>query len=285
MNPYQTFVREYVRLIKEAKAYPLGGLSPSARPQLAADASKVLIFSPHPDDECIVGALALRLLREARMRVVNVAVTQGSLVERQAERFEELKRACAFLGYDLVQTRPGGLDGITVQTRQNQPSVWTGSVEIIARIIAEHRPKIIFCPHDNDWNTKHIGTHYVVIDALKKTGSEFSCYIVETEFWGQMSEPNLMVESTIADVADMVAGTSFHAGEVRRNPFHLFLPAWMQDNVRRGSEVVGGQGGAAAEFDFATLYRLRRWRNGQLENVFDRGTLLSASANPASLFP
>ena len=47
-----------------------------------------------------------------------------------------------------------------------------------------------------------------------------------------------------------------------RNPYHLLVPAWMQDNVRRGGELVGGQGGAAPDFTFCTLYRLRRWRDG-----------------------
>lgn len=285
MNPYQKFVGEYVRLLKDGKSLPLGGIPPAARPELSQDAPKVLIFSPHPDDECIVGALALRLMREARMRVINVAVTQGSLEERKAERYEELKTACQFLGYELIQTRPGGLDGITVKSRQQEPAVWAVSVSIIANIISSHRPKIVFCPHESDWNSKHIGTHFVVLDALQQVGRDFSCYVVETEFWGQMSSPNLMVESTLNDVADMVAGTSFHAGEVRRNPFHLFLPAWMQDNVRRGSEVIGGQGEAAANFDFATLYQLRRWKNERFEQVLDRGIQLSASSNPASLFP
>src|SRR2546422_7081650 len=35
-------------------------------------------------------------------------------------------------------------------------------------------------------------------------------------------------------------------------------PAWMLDNVRRGSELVSGQGGTAPDFAFAALYRLRK---------------------------
>ena len=54
-----------------------------------------------------------------------------------------------------------------------------------------------------------------------------------------------MVESSAADVADLMAALSLHVGEVARNPYHLRLPAWMIDNVRRGAELVGGQGGAA----------------------------------------
>ena len=60
----------------------------------------------------------------------------------------------------------------------------------------------------------------------------------------------------------MMAALSCHVGEVQRNPYHLLVPAWMQDNVRRGGELVGGQGGAAPDFTFATLYRLRRWVDG-----------------------
>ena len=61
----------------------------------------------------------------------------------------------------------------------------------------------------------------------------------------------------------MMAALSFHVGEVQRNPYHLLVPAWMQDNVRRGGELVGGQGGAAPDFTFATLYRLREWRTAR----------------------
>ena len=53
----------------------------------------------------------------------------------------------------------------------------------------------------------------------------------------------------------------------------------MQDNVRRGGELVGGQGGAAPDFTFATLYRLRRWERGGLQAVFEGGRHLAASAN------
>jgi LmbE family N-acetylglucosaminyl deacetylase len=58
---------------------------------VAANAPTALIFAPHPDDEVIIGGLPLRLLRELKLNVVNVAVTLGSRAERQAERWQELK--------------------------------------------------------------------------------------------------------------------------------------------------------------------------------------------------
>jgi hypothetical protein len=50
----------------------------------------------------------------------------------------------------------------------------------------------------------------------------------------------------------------------------------MQDNVRRGGELVGGQGGAAPDFAFATLYRLRTWANGGLRLTYDGGRTVAA---------
>jgi len=75
-------------------------------------------------------------------------------------------------------------------------------------------------------------------------------------------------------VADLVAAISFHVKEVERNPYHLTLPAWMQDNVRRGGELVGGQGGAVPDFTFAVLYRLRRWGKGAFTEAVNGATYL-----------
>jgi LmbE family N-acetylglucosaminyl deacetylase len=285
MNPYQQLVSEYARLAREGRSYPLAQATPAPRPALAADAPKALIFSPHPDDECIIGALALRLLREAGMNVINVAVTQGARKERQAERLHELQEACRYLGFGLLTTAPNGLEKVTLQTRSEDPARWEqADVAVIAKILKDNQPAVIFLPHERDWHATHIGTHFLVLDALKLQPAGFSCCVVETEFWGAMDTPNLMVESSVADVTDLVTALTFHVGEVRRNPYHVLLPAWLQDNVRRGSELVGGAGGTAPDFTFATLYRVRRWRQGKFENMFDGGKQLSCQKNPAALF-
>ena len=283
MHPYRKFVEDYERLYRDGKKFTLGGFPKTRNPQIPSDAPKVLIFSPHPDDECIIGALPLRLFRQSKMRVINVAVTQGSKKERQSGRLEELKRACDFMGFDLLQTAPNGLERVNAKTREQDPAFWEQSVNAIAGILERTQPKIIFFPHEHDWNSSHVGTHLLVTDALKTL--PLNCYTVETEYWGQNNQPNLMVQSTAEEVADMVAGTSFHVGEVTRNPFHLFLPAWMQENVRRGSELVGGQGEAAPDWTFATLYRLRQWKNGAFAESLDKSRLLSNSENPTELFP
>jgi LmbE family N-acetylglucosaminyl deacetylase len=283
MNPYTNLVSGFARLVVDGRSIPLGGFPPAHRPKIAPDAPKAIFFAPHPDDETIQGGLGLRLLREGKWNVINASVTLGRLPDRKAGRLKELKDACNYLGFGLTQLSPDGLDDVHPATRAKNPAAWSKMVEAAVKILTEHRPRVIFFPHELDWNSTHIGVHFLVMDALKAM-PDLQCYLVETEFWGQMQTPNLLVEYSAEDVAELVAATSFHVGEVQRNPYHLLMPAWMQDNVRRGSELVGGQGKAAAGFMFAQVYRLRRWNGSQVEESFSGGRFLPLTANAAGLF-
>jgi LmbE family N-acetylglucosaminyl deacetylase len=281
-NPYQAFVDSFARLLTEGEAIDSTGLVRPTRLPVAADARTALIFAPHPDDEVIIGGLPLRLLRELKINVVNVAVTLGSRADRQAERWQELKNCCDYIGFGLVSPAERGLEGINLVAREKEPQRWSSSVKAIAKLLRDYQPSIIFFPHDDDWNKTHIGVHRLLVEALGSSG--LACQVVETEFWGAMDAPNLMVESSAADVADLVAALSLHVGEVARNPYHLRLPAWMMDNVRRGAELVGGQGGTAPRFAFATLYRLRRWENGRFHDAFEGGRVLSSQDDLSKFF-
>jgi N-acetylglucosamine malate deacetylase 1 len=223
-------------------------------------------------------------MREAGYAVINVAVTQGSNKQRQAARWEELRRCCDFIGFGLVATAPGGLEGINPRSRREHPDRWGRAVDRVVEILLEHQPHVLLFPHELDWNATHVGTHELVVDALRRLGDAVACFTVETEFWGAMARPNLMVELDVGHVADLVTALTFHVGEVRRNPYHLSLPAWMVDNVRRGAELVGGQGGASPDFAFGTLYRLKRWAGNRWEPVWQGGRYLACGERASSLF-
>lgn len=262
-NPYLPFVQAVQASVADAK-----GLTVSGKRDVNQSESKVLLFAPHPDDECIFGLLPLRLQLEANKQIINIPVTFGSNKERQAGRSTELDDACAYLGWDCFHQRDD-LNSL--------------EVEDVVAILNKFQPDVIFFPHDDDWNSRHISTHHLIVEALKQIDG-FSCLTVETEFWGAMDDPNLMIEASAEHVAELAAATSLHVEEVARNPYHLLLPAWMQDNVRRGGELVGGQGGAAPEFNFATLYRLRKWENGAFVNILDGGKNLALNDALSELF-
>ena len=275
-NPYLDYVNSVQRLFVEGRNLPYGSFVKPTPISISKDAPVVLILSPHPDDECIIGGLPLRLMKEGGVRIINVAVTLGSNHQRKQERLTELSKACEWIGFELELTAENGLDPIRPETPKNDPVHWNKCVDVLTRIFSKYSPMTIFVPHSKDWNQTHLGVHLLAISALKNS-SEFSPWIIETEYWGQMPEPNLMVENTADEVAELIGALSHHRGELERNPFHLRLPAWMQDNVRRGSEVVGGQGGQACAFDFATLYRVNRWQKDRLIPAWDRGKMLPST--------
>lgn len=259
-SAYLDFVNAHAKLLQRTDLpliESLDHIKLQTLPAPAANAPVALLFSPHPDDECITGALPLRLMREAGYRVINLPVTLGSNPRRQLERMHELERACTFLGFDLREIEPGGLEHISTHARDTEPEAWAEKVEFVADIIAALKPSVVFCPNEDDGHATHVGTHHLVTEALAHEGH--ACWLVQTEFWRAMAHPNLLVESSIADCADLVAALACHVGEVKRNPYHLRLTSWMADNVRRGAEIVGGAGVAAPNFAFGTLYQLNRF--------------------------
>ncbi|MFM2295943.1 MAG: hypothetical protein RLZZ350_2356 [Verrucomicrobiota bacterium] len=270
----------FTALFHHGQTLPLGQNFSRPQPKLKPNAPVALVFSPHPDDECIIGGLALRLRREAGYRVVNIPVTLGSKVARRQTRLTELTRACDALGFELEQLAPGGLERITLTTRAENPAHWQTAVRATAALLWRHQPKIIFFPHVADGHPTHIGTHWLVMDALVTLPASFRCTFAETEFWGQMATPNLLVESSVADVTQLVGALALHVGEVRRNPYHLRLPAWLMDNVRRGAELVGERGGKSPEFVFGTLYRVSSWANGNVADCKIHQPILSQAETP-----
>ncbi|MEO6280595.1 PIG-L family deacetylase [Roseateles sp.] len=226
-----------------------------AAPAPDASPGHCLIFAPHPDDECIVGALPLRLHQEAGWRVSNVAVTLGSNTERREARWAELQDACAVLGFGCLRVGEQGLSDVRADAMQPE------QVQALAAILTEHRPALVLAPHALDDNPSHRGVYRLVVEAL--AAARLDTVVAFTEFWSTQAAPNALVQTGIADTARLIAALERHTGEIERNPYHLRLPAFLADAVRRGGELVLGAGQAPPDFAFATLYRLVAYRAGQ----------------------
>ena len=208
------------------------------------------ILSPHPDDECITGVLPLRLQRECGFRVTVSPATLGSLPARQQARREELRAACADLGWTPWF---GAADA---------PDPGEKIRRLAARFAAD-RPDIVFLPHALDGHPTHRAAHRWGTAAMDLAGGTFRA--VETEYWHPLLRPNLLVSAAPSDLRALRRALNLHAGEVARNDYAARLPAWMSDNVRRGAELVAPPGSPAPRIPYATLYRARirtaaRWR-------------------------
>ena len=189
------------------------------------------------------------------------------------DRLIELKKACEWLGFERQEICDGGLSDLSPKARNEKAADWSQKVSLLTEIFKKWSPSAIFFPNSNDWNQTHLGVHLITLDSVTEM-NEFFPFLIETEYWGQMPNPNLLAESSTKEVSDLIGALSHHKGELLRNPFHIRLPAWMQDNVRRGAEVVGGQGAEAPNFNFATLYRVNRWNGKRMVAAWEGGKML-----------
>lgn len=236
-----------------------GDLYPAEADPPQADAPVCLVFSPHPDDEALVGGLPLRL-RLAGWRVVNVAVTLGSRLDRRAARWQELLASCQVLGFELVAAAgaPGtSLEGIRTAAQVAQTPAWLAGVQRMADLLAQYQPRVVVCPHELDGHDAHMATAQLVLQALAGTPA-LAPHLLLSEYWNTQLQPQLMLGLTVQQVGQMMLATAMHAGEVSRQPYHLTLPAWLMDSARRGAERVGGPGAAASGMAYAALYGWRR---------------------------
>ena len=283
--PFLPYVQAFEQLLVQGRALVPGVPATPVLPPVTTGAPVCLLFSPHPDDEVITGGLPWRLRRQDAWRVINVAVTLGSQPARRAARWAELSACCAHLDFGLLSASGEsvqGLERIVPQTAQTEPAHWRAAVRRVADLLLRHQPRVIVCPHANDGHATHIGTHHLVMDALRLVGDAVRPHVLLTEYWNTQPDPGLMVELSAGDVAELVAALSLHAGEVARNPYHLTLPASCIDAVRRGSERVGVPGAATPGFSFATLYGWQRWTGDQSEPMVAR--FLPLDAPPGAFF-
>ncbi len=263
-NPFVDYVAGFEALLRQGGALDRVDAAPPDLPPLADMAPTCLVFSPHPDDEVIAGALPWRLRSEDGWRVRNIAVTLGSDVGRRAARWQELTRCCAYLGFELDSAT--GVPGVALERVRPWADADAAQREAgmarVAKLIRRHRPRVIVCPHALDGHPAHIGTHDLVQAALRQLAPDWRLHLLHSEYWNTQLQPRLMVALDRLQVATLVAALRLHAGEVARNPYHLSLPAWFIDGARRGAERVGPAGAAATGAVFAALYGWSCWHDG-----------------------
>src|SRR5262245_52321577 len=86
------FVEGLASFIRSAAGLPLGPteyrLPAQERKRPDRRRFTILMCSPHPDDEALVGAFSLRALKESNAQVVNCAITLGSDKKRRRARLK-----------------------------------------------------------------------------------------------------------------------------------------------------------------------------------------------------
>src|SRR5262249_52450533 len=160
------FVESLVSAFKCASGVPLGpkkySLSAVKPKRHGRRRLTVLICSPHPDDEALVGGFALRALQESKARVVNCAITLGADRKRKQERLRELRASCAVLGFELKipgWPRIHGLENVKPQGAKSDPQRWHLNHALVKSVFEYAKPDVVLMPHAGDFHGTHKATH------------------------------------------------------------------------------------------------------------------------------
>ncbi len=248
---------EYVTQIERLYLAMHGGSTASHAPApLSASLPflprRVLIVSPHPDDECLMAGAALRLQQESRSSVLVLPFSHGSNPARRKERSRELRDALEHLGFSLFDPRAAGSGG------ECHEELGEGDIE---STLGQTHPDLVICPHEGDAHPTHVRCALHAKRALRRHVSRSGAPVIllESEYWQALRDPNLRVPLATDTVIRMGEALLRHGGEVARNPYHLSLPAWLMDQERRGVELVHGLGGASRDAAvFSQLYRMTK---------------------------
>ena len=131
-------------------------------------AKRVLVFAPHPDDECIgcAGTLAL-LSQHANIEICVVLVTNGEGGQHSPDpqmssiRVEEMKQALKVLGIHQLQTL-GFSDGRFLSDEALSSAL--GSV------IHSFQPNWVFAPSPMDYHKDHLLVSHAVTQLCQSSG-------------------------------------------------------------------------------------------------------------------
>ncbi len=178
-------------------------------------ARKILVVSPHPDDDVLGcgGAIAHHIA--AGDLVTTVYVTSGEMgmeepeeSQRRAQiREQEGKRASEILGVQHTQflRLPDG----HVQANNY-------SVSYIEDIIARERPAFIYAPHDDDGHGDHQEACKMVriaLDRLSHRPDSYEPVLRLYEVWTPLADPTYVED--ISDVMDIkMAALAAHASQL-----------------------------------------------------------------------
>jgi LmbE family N-acetylglucosaminyl deacetylase len=218
---------------------------------------KVLVVSPHPDDEVLgVGGTLLRHKAEgakvAWLIVTTITTDTGWTAEKIKQRAEEIKRVRALFGFDSVFE-------LNFPTTQLDQVPMSDLVAAIANIFKTFEPEEVFVPHPSDVHTDH----RVVFNAVASCTKWFRYPSVkrvlayetlsETDFGlgtDQAFRPNVFVNIE-PYIEDKLRAMDIYASELGEFPFprsHVAIRA------------LATLRGAASGFEAAEAFELLRER-------------------------
>jgi len=177
----------------------LNSLEPEASlPQVLdlANAKRVLVFAPHPDDECIgcAGTLAL-LSQNPGIEICVVLVTNGDGGQHSPDpqmssvRIEEMRQALKVLGIHQLQTL-GFSDG-----RFFSDEALSSAMD---SVVQSFQPNWVFAPSPMDYHKDHVLVSHTVTQVCKSSG--YVEQLIYLESWTPLPATHIVDITGVMDL-------------------------------------------------------------------------------------
>lgn len=156
---------------------------------------KILILSPHPDDDIIGCGGTLQVYKERGAKIISIYMTDGrkgnpryNEEELVSIRREEARKAASIIGIQSViffDNRDGSL--------LHAGEFIFKAIHDLSEIFREFKPDAIFLPFLLDNHPDHIATNKILLGAMKSSPA-FMCYAYG--IWTPLPTFNLSVDIT-----------------------------------------------------------------------------------------
>lgn len=154
--------------------------------------SKVLVLSPHPDDDIIGCGGTIYRYHLKGAEITSVYMTDGRKGDSKYNeenlvsiRKEEAKRASAIIGIDNL---------IFLDNKDSELASNSKTIKELSQIIKDIRPEAVFLPFLMDNHPDHMATNDIFVGAMKVTDVKAACY--GYEIWTLLSSPNCVIDIT-----------------------------------------------------------------------------------------
>ena len=170
----------------------------------AIPSGKVLVLSPHPDDDVLGCGATIKLHVEAGDEVEILYLSDGSL------GFSDIKHPTAREKNELVRTREleakeaakilGVTDLVFWRFKDGNLSSNSSAVKLMQNLLNSYNPEIVYLPSFQEMNSDHFETCKIFVDAIKKT--KLDPEIISYEVWSPLFANRIISIDTVLELKE-----------------------------------------------------------------------------------
>jgi len=184
---------------------------------------KIIIFSPHPDDDVIgMGGTIIELVKNGN-KVLCVYITSGvsarnavkgdmSVEEKEKIRRTEAEQASKVLGTNIHFLSLPYFHGLTVKNEH---------IEKVIKLLEKENPEVIFAPHKHERHPTHKASMSIVLRALKRCNLTNLNEIWFYEILSPIRTPNIIITFGEEAMEKKIEAIKAHESQIERRRYDI----------------------------------------------------------------